>query len=269
MDPLASFKEEQKLRWAHFAPLGVFSAVPAARLVKFAGVKAGQRVLDVACGTGVVAVTAARSGAQVSGIDLTPHLLEFARENSRIAEVEVDWRQGDVEALPYQDAGFDVVLSQYGHMFAPRPEVAVAEMLRVLKPGGILAFSTWPPEFFVGRGFLLAGAYLPPLPAGIAPPPLWGVPEIIRQRLGSAVSRIEFDVGRMTIPALSPQHFRAMIERTAGPIVRLVETLSASDPEKLAEFRRQYEALAAEYFEENQMRQDYLMTRAVKIKESP
>ncbi|HEX5034935.1 MAG TPA: class I SAM-dependent methyltransferase [bacterium] len=264
MDHLTAFKEEQKKRWAYFAPLAIFSAAPAARLVKFAGVKPGQRVLDVACGTGVVAVTAARLGAQVSGIDLTPPLLEQARENSRIAEVEVDWVEGDAEALPFPDASFDTVLSQYGHMFAPRPEVAVAEMLRVLKPGGTLAFSTWPPEFFVARGFLLAGAYLPPLPAGVAPPPLWGIPEMVRQRLGSAVKGLQFHMGRMKIPTLSPQHFRTMVEQSAGPIIKLVETLSASDPEKLAEFRRQYEALIAEFFEDNEMHQHYLMTRAIK-----
>ena len=110
--------------------------------MKRAKVKAGQRVLDVACGTGVVAVTAARAGAIVTALDLTPELLVRARENSKIAEVNVDWHEGDVEKLPFENAAFDVVLSQYGHMFAPRPEIAVAEMLRVLKPGGTIAFST-------------------------------------------------------------------------------------------------------------------------------
>ena len=97
--------------------------------------KAGQRVLDVACGTGVVAVTAARAGAAVTALDLTPELLARARENSEIAGVKVDWHEGDAEKLPFADGAFDAVLSQFGHMFAPRPEVAVAEMSRCTEAG--------------------------------------------------------------------------------------------------------------------------------------
>ena len=158
MDPLAQFKESQKQGWAHFTPLEMFTTPAAAHLVAHANIAAGQRVLDVACGTGVVAVTAARLGAQVSALDLTPQLLERARENAELAGVRVEWREGDAEQLPFEDAAFDAVLSQYGHMFAPRPEVAVSEMLRVLKPGGTIAFSTWPPELFVGRTFMPRGA---------------------------------------------------------------------------------------------------------------
>src|SRR5207253_7118794 len=109
-DAIAKFKETQKQGWAHFAPLESVTTPTAARLVKFAGVQSGQRVLDVACGTGVVAITAARIGAKVSGLDLTPELLERARENSAIAEVEIEWHEGDAEALPFQDGGFDIVL---------------------------------------------------------------------------------------------------------------------------------------------------------------
>jgi len=146
VDPFQSFKAAQKLGWAHFAPLEVFTTAVAAQLVRHARVRTGQRVLDVACGTGVVAVTAARLGARATGLDLTPALLERARENAQIADVEIDWREGDAESLPFDDAAFDVVLSQFGHIFAPRPEVALGEMLRVLKPGGTIAFATWPPE---------------------------------------------------------------------------------------------------------------------------
>src|SRR4029077_2201210 len=137
-DPIAKFKAAQKEGWAHFAPLESVTTPTAARLVKFAGAQSGQRVLDVACGTGVVAITAARIGANVTGLDLTPELLERARENSGVAEVDGDLRESDVEALTVQDGAFDVVLSQFGHMFAPRPEIAIAQMLRVLKPGGTI-----------------------------------------------------------------------------------------------------------------------------------
>lgn len=265
MDPFDSFKAAQKQGWVHFAPYEVHTTPCAARLVKRAGVRAGQRVLDVACGTGVVSVTAARLGAHVTGLDLTPELLERARENGRTAGVEIAWHEGDVENLPFPDAAFEVVLSQFGHIFAPRPEVAIGEMLRVLKPGGTIAFSTWPPELFVGRMFALTASYLPPPPPGVAPPPQWGEPSIIRQRLGPAVKDILFDRATMLIPALSLPHQRAAAEGSSGAMMRLVATLEASDTAKLEKVRREYEALASEYYEDNLLRQDFLITRATKI----
>jgi SAM-dependent methyltransferase len=263
-DDLAQFKEAQRKSWAHFAPLEAQTTPPAAQLIKHARVTAGQRVLDVACGTGVAALTAARMGARVTGLDLTPELLARARENAQLAELEVEWHEGDVEQLPFGDVAFDVVLSQYGHIFAPRPEVAVSEMLRVLRPGGTIAFSTWPPELLVGRRFAQVARYLPPPPIPAAPPPLWGDPSIIRERLGTAVKDITFDRGRMLVPALSAKHYCTTMERVAGPLLRAVELL-ASDPARLAEFRREAEALVAEYFDDNLVHQDYLMTRAIKL----
>jgi ubiquinone/menaquinone biosynthesis C-methylase UbiE len=265
MDPLVQFKEMQKQGWKHFAPLEDVTMSGAVRLVRFAGVRAGQRVLDVACGTGVVAITAARAGAKVSALDLTPQLLERARENATIAGVEIDWREGDAEALPYRDGEFDVVLSQFGHMFAPRPDVATAELLRVLKKGGTLAFSTWPPELCIGRIFSLVGRYMPPPPPGVSPPVQWGEVTVVRDRLGAAVKDLTFDRGTLHAPALSPQHHRWVTERTAGPILKLVESLAGSDPAKLDAFRREYDVIAADYFGDNEVRQTYLMSRAVKV----
>jgi SAM-dependent methyltransferase len=265
MDPFTQFKEAQKQGWAHFVPLETFTTPSAAQLVLRAGVVAGQRVLDVACGTGVVAVTAARAGAKVSGLDLTPQLLERAKENAALAGVTIDFHQGDAEQLPFDDGAFDVVLSQYGHMFAPRPDVAISEMLRVLKPGGTIAFSTWPPELFVGRTFILVARYAPPPPPGAAPPPLWGDPAVVRERLGQAVKDLSFDRQRMWFPALSPAHFRANFEKTAGPVIKLVEALTGKDDAKLAEFRKDFEALIAEYYRDNLVHQDYLISRATKV----
>src|SRR5258705_8208723 len=205
-DPLARFKEAQREGWAHFAPLEAITTPAAAELVRRASPRAGHRVLDVGCGTGPVAVTAARKGARVTGLDLTPELLERARENSRIAEVDIEWRQGDAEELPFPDKAFDVVLSQFGHMFAPRPHVAVAEMLRVLKPGGTLAFSTWPPELWIGRILAIVGRYAPKPALEGPPPPLWGDPNVVRERLGAGVKDIVFDRASMLTAALSPQH---------------------------------------------------------------
>jgi len=263
-DTFAQFKEAQKQSWSHFAPLEIQTMAPAGQLVKHARVRGGQRVLDVACGTGVVSLTAARIGAHVTGLDLTPELLERARDNSRLCGLDVEWHEGDVEQLPFGNGAFDVVLSQFGHMFAPRPELAIAEMLRVLKPGGTLAFSTWPPELLVARRFALVARYMPP-PPGVAPPPLWGDPNIVRERLGAKVKDIVFDRGRMLVSALSVQHHNAHAERTSGPILKVVELLGKSDPAKLADFRRESAAMVEEYFEDNIVRQDYLMTRAIKI----
>jgi SAM-dependent methyltransferase len=265
MDPFASFKETQKEGWAHFAPVEAITTPPAARLVSHARIRSSDRVLDVACGTGVVAITAARRGARVTALDLTPELLEHARENATIANADVEWHEGDAEQLPFGDASFDVVVSQFGHIFAPRPEIAIGEMLRVLKPGGTIAFSTWPPELFMGRMFALRARYMPPPPPGVAPPPLWGDPNVIRERLGGAVKDILFDRGTMMVSALSPQHHRVVTQKTSGPMRKLVETLAASDPGRLAAFNAEYEALVSEYLSENVVRQDYLLTRATKI----
>jgi SAM-dependent methyltransferase len=264
MDVFDQFKAAQKAGWAHFAPLQTFTTVAAARLVRHAGIGPQSRVLDVACGTGVVAITAARAGARATGLDLTPELLAAARDNARTAGVEIDWHEGDAENLPFDANTFDVVVSQFGHMFAPRPEVVVAQMLRVLKPGGTIAFSTWPPELFVGRLFALIGEHMPP-PPGVAPPPQWGEPALIRARLGAAVRDMVFDRARMLVPALSAPHAREAFERTAGPLIKLVESLGASEPTKLAALRQQLESLIADYYADNVIRQDYLMTRAIKI----
>src|SRR5437773_7842694 len=129
-----------------------------------------------------------------------------------------------------------------GHMFAPRPEIAIREMLRVLKPGGTIAFATWPPTLCIGRTFILVASYMPPPPPGVSPPPQWGDVAIVRERLGAAVKAISFDRACMLVPALSVQNYRDHIEHTAGPMLKLVETLSGSDPDRLAQFRGEYEA---------------------------
>ncbi|MBI2815852.1 MAG: class I SAM-dependent methyltransferase [Acidobacteria bacterium] len=262
MDVLEKFKSTQREIWRDFAPLEVFTTYTAFPLVKHARIRAEHRVLDVACGTGVVAVTAARLGARVTGLDLTPELLERARENARIAAVEIEWHEGDVENLPFSAESFDVVVSQFGHIFAPRPQIAVAEMLRVLKPGGTLAFSTWPPELFMGGMFQLVARFLPAPPPGVSPPWQWGDPNAIRERLGAAVKDLVFDRDRLLSPAMSPQHHREQAERTIPPVMKIIQS---ADPSTLAVFRRDYEELAARYLNENAVRQDFLMTRATKL----
>ncbi len=265
-DPFAKFKEVQREGWSSFVPVEIMTTPPAAKLVNFAQVKPGQRVLDVGCGTGVVAITAACRGAKVCGLDLTPMLLERARENASIAGVDVEFIEGDAEALPYPDGSFDVVLSQFGHIFAPRPAVATREMLRVLKSGGCIAFSTWPPEHFTGRMFAFIARNMPPPPAGVeppAPPPLWGDPNVVRERLGAAVTDIKFARDTLVAPALSLHHFRIAQEKTIGPLMKVVASLE-NNPAKLAQLRADFEALASDAFEENAIHMPFLMTRAVK-----
>lgn len=264
-EALNRFKQTQKEGWSNFIPVEALTTPAAARLVSFAGIEKGQVVLDVGCGTGVVGVTAAQRGAKVTGADLTPALLERAHENSQMAGVNIEWREADVEALPFANDHFDAVLSQFGHMFAPRPAVAIAEMLRVLKPGGTIAFSTWPPELLVGSSFSLVGKYMPPPPPGISPPPQWGDVTVVCERLGAKVRNIQFDRDRMLFPALSLKHYIAFLERTVGPMIKLVQSLGPTDPARLAEFRGEYEELVRPYFENNLVRQDYLLTRGTKV----
>ncbi len=261
-DPFAELKQRQRAMWASFGPTAMFTTPVAGNFVKFAQVEPGETVLDVGTGTGVVAITAARAGAKVTALDLTPELLEQARENAGIAGLgDITWNEGDAEKLPYPDASFDVVLSQFGHMFAPRPDVAIAEMRRVLKPNGRIAFTTWPPEHFVGRLFAFVGKNSPPPPPGAAPPPMWGNPTVVAERLAPHFEPPFFERATMTFPALSLQHFRGFMERSVGPMQKLVENL-AGDPQKLAAIRAEFEALAAPYYFDNVVHQSYLMTRA-------
>ena len=248
--------------WASFAPTAIFTTPVAGHLVKFAGIAAGEQVLDVGTGTGVVAITAARAGAKVTGLDLTAELIGQARENSCIARTEqIVWTEGDAEDLPYPDASFDVVVSQFGHMFAPRPEVAVREMRRVLKPGGRIAFATWPPEHLVGRIFAFVGRNTAAPPPGASPPPLWGNPGIITERLAADFETPFFERGTMHVAALSVEHYRMFMERSVGPMQKLVEGLAA-EPQKLSTIRSEFDAMARPYYSDNSVRQDYLFTRA-------
>ena len=264
MTPLEQMKEKAKTVWSDFASMENFTGMAAPQLVKFANINANDRVLDVACGTGVVALTAARSGASVTGADLTPELIKGAKENSKIFELDVDFHECDVEYLPFEDASFDVVVSQFGHMFAPRPLVALGEMLRVLKPKGTIAFSTWPPELFMGSFFRINGRYGPPLPEGAEPPVLWGNVDIVTRRLSSLADNIVFDRNKLIMPGLSVQHIRNDFETGAGPLKRMVEKFS-DDPTKLNALRSEIDSSISHYFENNYLRMDYLMTKAQKI----
>ena len=160
----------------------------AQRLLQIWGVQPGQRMLDVACGSGQLAIPAAHLGLETVGVDIAPNWVAAARERAAQENLNATFDEGDAEALPYEDASFDVVASIFGAMFAPRPEKAAAELLRVCRPGGRILMGNWTPEGFVGNMFRTIGKHLPP-PADVPPPPQWGVEEIVRERL-SGVAEI-------------------------------------------------------------------------------
>jgi len=162
----------------------------AAEFVDRLNLKPGVKVLDLACGTGNQSIPAARFGAQVTGVDIAPNLLEQAKNWARAEGVDIQFDEGDAEKLPYADAGFDVVMTMFGAMFAPRPDLVAAEMLRVCRPGGTIAMANWTPTGFVGQMFKIVGSYVPP-PPNMPSPLLWGTETMVQARLNGGVSEIK------------------------------------------------------------------------------
>src|SRR5260370_19331219 len=152
-------------------------------------IKPGDRVLDVACGTGNVAIPAARVGANVTGVDIATNLLDQARKRAAAESLHIEFQEGDAEDLPYRDGEFGIVVSMFGAMFAPRPDLVAAELVRVCKPGVLIAMSNWTPEGFVGKTFRLNANYVPP-PPGMRSPVLWGDEQTVRQRFSNTTSTL-------------------------------------------------------------------------------
>ena len=150
----------------------------------------GTRLLDVACGNGNLAIVAARSGATATGVDIAPNLLEEGRERAKVEGLTIQFDEGDAEQLPYPDAKFDVVVSMFGAMFAPRPELAAAELVRVCLSGGRIAMANWTPGGFAGQVLKTVGKYTPP-PPGVPPPAQWGDEAIVRERLRDGVADLQ------------------------------------------------------------------------------
>jgi SAM-dependent methyltransferase len=179
----------------------------------------GEDLLDVACGSGNVTVRAAETGARAIGLDITPELLEVARGVAAEAGVAVDWVEGDAEALPFDDASFDIVTSTFGCMFAPRHELAAAEIARVLRPGGRLAVAAWTPEGEIGKFFRTVAAHLPPPPGNFEPPPLWGSPDHVREIFSGTGVELEFEKEVVDMRFDSLEETMAEYEEEFGPIV--------------------------------------------------
>jgi ubiquinone/menaquinone biosynthesis C-methylase UbiE len=216
-------------------------------LVAAVGVRPGDRVLDVAAGTGNVAVPAALAGADVVASDLTPELFDAGRAFAASQGVDVRWEEGDAEGLPYADDTFDVVTSSVGVMFAPHHQQAADELVRVCRSGGRLGIISWTPEGFVGDLFRTMKPYAPPPPPGAQPPPLWGDEGHVRALLGDRVTDVEVRKQTVTVTAFdTPDTFRTYWRETYGPTIVAYRNV-ADDPERTAALDRDIAAVAARH----------------------
>jgi ubiquinone/menaquinone biosynthesis C-methylase UbiE len=224
----------------------------------------GEQVLDVACGTGNLALPAARTGALVTGIDIAPNLIAQARANATRQGLPAAFDVGDAEDMPYEDRSFATVVTMFGAMFTPRPERAAAELLRVTRPGGRIAMASWTPTGFIGEMFKTVGRFVPP-PAGVPSPLLWGSEQVVRERLGAEVTSLAFERRLITFEfPFSPSDVVDCFHLYYGPTVR---AFAALEPSRRDELRR---ALDQSWTEHNEatdgttrVRSEYLEAIAV------
>jgi SAM-dependent methyltransferase len=213
-------------------------------LVAACGVQRGDRVLDIAAGSGNIAVPAARTGASVVASDLTPELFDAGRARAAAEGVELEWREADAEALPFADGEFDVVLSAIGVMFAPHHQAAADELVRVCKPGGRIGLISWTPEGFIGQMFATMKPYAPPPPPGASPPPLWGREEHVLELLGDRVIDVSTERRLLAVERFgAPEDFRDYFKARYGPTIAVYRSL-ADQPERAAELDAQLAELA-------------------------
>ncbi|WP_033216724.1 class I SAM-dependent methyltransferase [Streptomyces virginiae] len=260
-----TLKARHRAMWA----LGDYQSVAShvipqlgAVLVKECGVQRGDRVLDIAAGSGNAAIPAALAGADVVASDLTPELLEIGRHLATVRGATLEWREADAEHLPFADGEFDVVMSCVGIMFAPHHRPAAEEMLRVCRAGGTVGLINWTPQGFVGRMFATMKPYAPPPPPGAQPPPLWGDEEHVHELLGDAVTDV--DASRRTVRVdrfTGPTDFREFFKACYGPTVAVYRAV-ADDPDQVAELDAALDALAAEHTVDGVMEWEYLLLTA-------
>ncbi|MEZ5351864.1 MAG: class I SAM-dependent methyltransferase [Bryobacteraceae bacterium] len=196
------------------------------------GVAPGSRLLDVGCGAGQLALLAAKAGARVTGCDIATNWLEKARARAQAEGLDVDFEQGDAEALPYGDGQFDAVTSLVAAMFAPRPEMVATELVRVCRPGGMIAMANWTPGGFIGRMLKTIGKHI--APSGMPSPALWGDEETVRGRFGDGVSRLT--MRRRMYPFRYPFGPDAVVEFfrvNYGPMSRAFASLSIPEQQEL------------------------------------
>jgi ubiquinone/menaquinone biosynthesis C-methylase UbiE len=231
---LNAIKEKQQKTWTsgNYAKIGNQLVIMGERLCEAVDVHSGQKVLDVATGSGNTAISAARRYSDVTGIDYVPELIEQAKERAGAERLEIAFEVGDAENLPYPDASFDVVLSTVGVMFAPDQEKAAAELLRACKPGGKIGLANWTPDGFIGNMFRTVGKHVPP-PPGIKPPPLWGTEERVRELFGEGISSLHATRRSYAFRYLSAEHFIESFRTYYGPVHKAFESLDAEEREAL------------------------------------
>jgi SAM-dependent methyltransferase len=243
---LAQLKSGMKLAWmaGDFGRIASFTAEAAEEFVARIGIRPGDRVLDLACGTGNTAIPAARLGATITGIDIATNLLAQARERAAAENLPIRFDEGDAEDIPFPDGSFDFVLSMFGAMFAPRPDRVAEEMLRVCKSGGTIAMANWTPNGFVGKSFAINHRLLPP-PPGLPAPVLWGDEETVRQRLGASSSSLALTRQKFWFHyPFSPRKTVEFFRQYFGPTQVAFSRLDAAGQAELA---AQTEALWSEH----------------------
>jgi SAM-dependent methyltransferase len=192
----------------------------------------GYKMLDVACGSGQLALWAARDGVDVTGVDIAPNLVQRAQARAKAEGLNARFFEGDAEALPFADSSFDVVASLIGAMFAPRPELVARELLRVCRPGGMIAMGNWTPEGFVGQMFRTFAKFI--APSGMPAPVLWGDENVVRQRLGAGVSDLRMTRRQYYFDyPFSPSETVELFRQAYGPTNRAFGALDEDSADKL------------------------------------
>ncbi len=216
-------------------------------LVEACRIGPANRVLDVAAGTGNVAIPAALTGARVTASDLTPELLERGEADARDQGVELEWVEADAEHLPFADDSYDVVTSSVGVMFAPHHQQTADELVRVTRSGGTLGLISWTPSGFIGQLFAAMRPFTPPPPAGAQPPPLWGDVEHVRELFGDRVTDIRASQQVLRVDGLeAPEAFREYFKAHYGPTIAAYRGI-ADQPERVAELDRALLELAERF----------------------
>ena len=208
-------------------------------LVEACGISPGQRVLDVAAGTGNTAIRAAQAGADVVASDLAPENFEAGRREADAQGVEPDWVEADAEALPFGDGEFDVVTSSFGAIFAPDHQAVADEMLRVCRPEGTIGMLNFTPEGLISDFFGALAPYMPPPQQGALPPPLWGSEEHVRELFGDRLSSLKMTRREYVERADSPREYCELFKQTFGPVVATYTRLS-DDPDRTAALDRDF-----------------------------
>ena len=213
-------------------------------LVAAAGIGPGQRVLDVAAGSGNASIPAAETGAAVTASDLTPELLDIGERRAAERSLELTWVEAGAEFLPFGDGEFDVVTSCVGVMFAPFHQPVADELLRVTRPGGTIALINWTPEGFIGQMFGVMRGFVPAPPPGAQPGPLWGTETHVRALFGDLVSELTAERRRLTVDRFADaEQFRDYFKQYYGPTIAAYRTV-ADDPARTAELDRALAELA-------------------------